>query len=112
QKFRRRQHIATKMIVVSRTSSDVEGLQFWSYVLQVLDHLTYLGMSDEETGFDEDTNESLKYVFVLHFRHTDFRPLFHYVDSIPDMYPNFFSQSGPKRLKRVDIQNVVMRSAP
>ncbi|KAJ3709853.1 hypothetical protein C8R42DRAFT_692186 [Lentinula raphanica] len=111
-KFNRRQRIAAKMIAMCKAFGDNDGLHFWSYVLQVLDHLTYLGMSDEETAIDEDSTEPLKYVFILHFRHPDFRPLFEYVDNTPYMYPECFPQSGPRRLKRVDTQHVVTRSAP
>ncbi|KAJ3725348.1 hypothetical protein C8R42DRAFT_547080, partial [Lentinula raphanica] len=75
-KFQRRQRIAAKMISMCKAVSDDEGLDFWSYVLHALDHLTYLGMSDEETAVDEDSTEPLKYVFILHFCHPDFRLLF------------------------------------
>ncbi|KAJ3969803.1 hypothetical protein EV361DRAFT_827982, partial [Lentinula raphanica] len=89
------------MISVCEASGDKEGLHFWTYILQALDHLSILGMSDEETGFDEDSGEPLKYVYTLPSRHPDFRPLFQYVDNIPDICPNFFSQTGPKRWKRI-----------
>ncbi|KAJ3831544.1 hypothetical protein F5878DRAFT_549413, partial [Lentinula raphanica] len=112
QKFQRRQGIAARMIATCKASGDRDGLHFWSYAMQALDCLTYLGMSDEEDGYDEDNTEPLKYVFVLPFRHTDFQPLFQYVDNIPDVYPDFFPQAGRKRMKRVGTQIMVTRPAP
>ncbi|KAJ3754955.1 hypothetical protein EV360DRAFT_50623, partial [Lentinula raphanica] len=112
KKFQRRQQIAARMISVCEASGDDEGLHFWIYILQALDHLTYLGMSDEETGFDEDSGEPLKYVYILPSRHTGFQPLFQYVDNIPDVHPSFFPQTGLRRWKRVHTHISGTRQAP
>ncbi|KAJ3974030.1 hypothetical protein EV361DRAFT_764199, partial [Lentinula raphanica] len=95
-----------------RSEGDQEGLQFWSYILDSLNLLTYEGMSDEETGFDEDSGESLKFVLKPLYRHEDFGLLFKYVDSVPASYPDLFHRTGTKRWKRVATPFYTAREAP
>ncbi|KAJ3898159.1 hypothetical protein F5879DRAFT_771350, partial [Lentinula edodes] len=111
QKFHRRKRIASVMIAQCRAIADEDGLVFWTYILQSLDILTHHGMSDEETGYDEDNDEEpFKYVFDVDYRHPAFSPLFQHVDNTPALYPDFFCPTGTKRLKRVSTQLPVARA--
>ncbi|KAJ3806579.1 hypothetical protein F5879DRAFT_798988, partial [Lentinula edodes] len=102
-KIKRRQRIARVMLTRSRNIEDHSGVVFWTHVQQSLKILTYQGMSDEESGYDEDEGVPIKYVLDFPHRHHDFKLLFQYIDNIPSLHPGFFRNTGTKRLKRVPV---------
>ncbi|THU95290.1 hypothetical protein K435DRAFT_798227 [Dendrothele bispora CBS 962.96] len=94
------QQICTTMIAICRDKNDMDGLLFWQEVLQCTDTLTIHGMSEEEDG--NESGEPVKVVLDPPFRHADFRPLFRFVDDLPQIERKVFNNTGRKCTRRIE----------
>ncbi|KAJ3886796.1 hypothetical protein GG344DRAFT_26314, partial [Lentinula edodes] len=101
QKLQRRLRTSSIMLAHYKSLGDEDGVLFWSYILCSLDSLASTGMSDEETVGDKEGNSSYRVVMDLGSRHPAFRILFRYVDDVPSLHPDLFTQCGKKPLRRV-----------
>jgi hypothetical protein len=103
-----------------RKAGREQGVTFWSYVTDTLNHLGVHGMSDEE---DAKLNVSLgeegvmvqqhvRLVLDLDWRHPSFRKLFELIDKTKGIEDLIFSQVGNARLPRHRVAKVSNRSPP
>lgn len=106
------------MIRACRERSDQRGVDFWSYVLLVVDILEHSGMSEEEDGtIPVDfggllRDQVIKKVKILWWRHPWFRELFEIVDSAPAVEKLLFHRAGGARVPRIRVNDVDHRQPP
>ena len=106
------------MIRVCRDRNNVEGEEFWTYVLMLTQMLGPQGMSDEEDADQPVTRgavtiqEPVKAILDLEFRNPYFRRLFEVVDSTKILERMIFNRLGKEPMKRVRIELVSNRSPP
>ncbi len=106
------------MIKVCRERNDVDGQNFWEYVLQILHEFKHHGMSDEEDAEELVTRggmagiEATRRVLVLKFRNPYFRRLFELVDKTKGLETMIFNGSGKVPMKRIRIDATSNRQPP
>ncbi|THU83955.1 hypothetical protein K435DRAFT_688540, partial [Dendrothele bispora CBS 962.96] len=109
-KLERRQNICAVMQGVSQDLGNAAELQFWTSIQESLEQLGTAGMSDEEDG--REGSEMIKVVTAPDFRHADFQKLYRFVDEVRFSRPQYFSQVGRKRMKRVQSAGTIKRTPP
>lgn len=106
------------MIRGCRERGDQRGVDFWSYVLLVVEILEHYGMSEEEDGTVPVDfggllrDQVIKKVKILWWRHPWFRDLFEIVDSAPAVEKLLFHRAGGARVPRVRVLDVDRRQPP
>lgn len=106
------------MIIASRERGDQTAVDFWSYVLRVVELFKHDGMSDEEDAAVQTTTngvtrvEQVKKIPILSWRHPWFRDLFKIVDSATGVERVLFYRAGTGKLARIRVDTVRHRNPP
>ncbi|KAJ3885409.1 hypothetical protein F5879DRAFT_996276 [Lentinula edodes] len=106
------------MIDFAREHNNQQLENFWTYVLVVVKTFGERGMSDEEDGVEDvlidgvPTQQDIKKVKKLWFRHETFEALFQQVDETPKVETRIFTQQGPVSMKRVRSNIIDNRKPP
>ncbi|THU99860.1 hypothetical protein K435DRAFT_658109, partial [Dendrothele bispora CBS 962.96] len=121
QKHILRRNIAANMINIKREQGDERGVEFWSYVLTVIDVMKHHGMSDEEDETEPvmfgnlRLMDQVRIVQELDWRDSSFSHLFALVDRTPRLETEYFNQTGKKPMKRLrdhPSRKIVKRKPP
>ncbi|KAJ3766540.1 hypothetical protein FB446DRAFT_653642, partial [Lentinula raphanica] len=117
-KYDTRLKIATIMAQFSRDTNCQDGETFWNYAIDALLVLGDGGMSDEEDSVEDvvidgiRTQQEVKKVKILWFRHESFAPIMLQIDETPKAEPKVFTQQGRVSVKRVRSNIFDKRNPP
>ncbi|KAJ3846051.1 hypothetical protein EV368DRAFT_53276 [Lentinula lateritia] len=111
QKLDRRLQIASVMANLAHTLGNVEQYTCWAHILDSLNRLGVVGMSDDEEALDTQGQQGI-IVYEPAFRNPGFNRVYDRVDSTREIEKSIFTAVGRKQLPRIRGYDRVERSPP